>query len=50
VTSEYFVEAACRDEIIRREASTTPFLAKKGDVLIWHAALMHRAGAPRCGP
>ena len=46
VTSEYFVEAACRDEIIRREASTTPFLAKKGDVLIWHAALMHRGGAP----
>lgn len=33
-------------EIARRDAEVVPFLAKKGDVLIWHGRLMHRGSKP----
>ncbi|MET4806363.1 phytanoyl-CoA dioxygenase family protein [Limibacillus sp. MBR-115] len=45
--SEPLVVAACEKEIARRRAETRQFIAKKGDVLIWHGRLLHRGTAPR---
>ena len=40
--AERFVNDAAEREIVRRDAPRRTFLAKKGDVLIWHGRLMHR--------
>jgi hypothetical protein len=45
--SQGWVGEACADEIARRGAEVVPFLARRGDVLFWHASLMHRGSAPR---
>jgi hypothetical protein len=53
VTSERFVVPACEAKIKRSGAEVKQFLAKKGDVLIWHGRLLHRGskakvhGTPR---
>jgi ectoine hydroxylase-related dioxygenase (phytanoyl-CoA dioxygenase family) len=46
-TSQRFVAPAIEAEIARREVKAVPFLAEKGDVLIWHGRLMHRGSAPQ---
>jgi len=40
--SERFVTPAVEAEIKRRGVAPRTFIAKKGDVLIWHGRLMHR--------
>lgn len=45
--SEGWVGEACDEEIARRQASIRPFLGKRGDVLLWHASLVHRGSKPR---
>lgn len=40
--SESFVVPAIEEEIERRDLPTEKFIAKRGDVLIWHSRLMHR--------
>ena len=45
--SEGWVGAACEDEIRRRGVSSRSFLGKRGDVLLWHASLVHRGSKPR---
>jgi hypothetical protein len=45
--SQDFVARAFEAEIAGRGASVKPFLAKRGDALIWHARLLHRGSAPR---
>ena len=37
------------DELERQDARIETFLGKKGDVLVWHACLLHRGSPPR-GP
>jgi hypothetical protein len=46
-TSERFVVPAIEAEMAARGAEIRPFLAEKGDVLIWHGRLLHRGSAPR---
>lgn len=43
--AERFTTPAVEAEIAARGAEIVPFLARRGDVLIWHSRLMHR-GAP----
>jgi len=45
--SEEFVVPAVDAEIVRRGAKVRPFVAKRGDVLIWHGRLLHRGSKPR---
>jgi ectoine hydroxylase-related dioxygenase (phytanoyl-CoA dioxygenase family) len=45
-TTENIVSDACAKEIMRREAEIVTYLPKKGDVLIWHANLIHRGSIP----
>ncbi len=45
--SERFVVPAIEAELQRVNAPVERFLAKKGDVLIWHGRLMHRGSRPR---
>lgn len=40
--AERFVNSAAEEEIARRSIPTQTFLARKGDVLVWHGRLMHR--------
>ena len=44
--SEAFVDPACIEEIKKKQGEIKPFLAKKGDVLIWHGRLLHRGAPP----
>ncbi len=44
--SEEFLTPMFEDIINRGELEKEQFLAKKGDVLIWHARLMHRGTVP----
>jgi hypothetical protein len=44
--SESFVVPAIEAEIQRRGATARQFIAKRGDVLIWHGRLMHRGSMP----
>ena len=37
---------ACEQEINQRNAQVTSYLPKKGDVLLWHARLMHQGSKP----
>ena len=41
------VAEAMEAEIARRGAKVERFLAKKGDVLIWHSCLVHRGSQPK---
>ncbi len=40
--AERFVNQLAQDEIDRRGTPTQKFIARKGDLLIWHGRLMHR--------
>lgn len=40
------VAKACEEEIARRDVHPIRFLAKAGDVLVWHPCLMHRGTVP----
>lgn len=44
--SERFLTPMFEDLLDRGEMKTEKFLAKKGDVLVWHARLMHRGSLP----
>lgn len=41
------VARVCEEEIARRGAAVKTYLPKKGDVLIWHANLVHRGSEPK---
>ena len=45
--SEAFVVPAIDAEIVRRGAEVRSFIAKRGDVLIWHGRLLHRGSKPK---
>ena len=45
--SEAIVVQAFDREIERQGLKTELFMAKKGDVLIWHSRLLHRGSKPR---
>jgi hypothetical protein len=45
--SERFCVPAVETEIARRGIASRTFIAKKGDVLLWHSRLMHRGSNPR---
>lgn len=45
--SERIVTPAIEDEIAARGIAPKQFIAKKGDVLIWHGRLMHRGTEPK---
>lgn len=40
--TERFLNSIVEEELVRRGVQSKKFLAKKGDVLIWHGRLMHR--------
>jgi hypothetical protein len=40
------VARVCEEEITRRNVKISKFLPKRGDVLLWHAHLMHRGSDP----
>ena len=44
--TEQFVDKAAEDEIAKRQAPIETFLGRKGDVLVWHAGLLHRGSPP----
>lgn len=44
--SERFVTPAVNRQIAESGLAARPFLGRKGDVLIWHGALMHRGSKP----
>lgn len=44
--SEEFLTPMFEDILDRGNLTTDKFIAKKGDVLIWHARLMHRGSVP----
>lgn len=44
--SESFVVPAAQEEIDRRGQPAQKFIARRGDVLIWHGRLMHRGSLP----
>lgn len=41
------VARVCEEEIARRGSQVETYLPKKGDVLIWHANLVHRGSEPK---
>lgn len=45
--SERLTTPAIEDKIARSGIPSRSFLAKKGDVLVWHARLVHRGSVPR---
>lgn len=45
--SQDWVGEACEQEIGFRRSEVTPFLGKRGDVLLWNANLVHRGSAPK---
>jgi hypothetical protein len=45
--AERFMTPAIEAEILARGVKPVQFIANKGDVLIWHARLMHRGTPPR---
>lgn len=45
--SEGWVGAACEEEIRRQGVTKKAFYARRGDVLLWHASLVHRGSKPR---
>jgi hypothetical protein len=45
--TESIVTPSWKAEIERRNANVKSFMAKKGDVLIWHSKIVHRGSAPK---
>lgn len=45
--AERFITPAVERQILDAGIPVTPFLARRGDVLIWHGSLMHRGSSPR---
>jgi hypothetical protein len=45
--AEYFVNKAAENHMKRTGLEAVQFDAKKGDILIWHAKMMHRGSIPR---
>jgi hypothetical protein len=45
-TTEPWIARACEEEINRRAADVVTYLPKRGDVLLWHAFLIHRGSRP----
>lgn len=41
-----WVARACEEEMAKRGAKSEKFIAKKGDVLIWHGCLIHQGSRP----
>jgi diketogulonate reductase-like aldo/keto reductase len=46
VVAEYFVNKSVDAHIKETGADVAKFIAKKGDILIWHGKLMHRGSIP----
>jgi len=46
-TSEVFLSNILEERIRRESLAPQQFIAKKGDVLIWHARLLHRGPEPK---
>lgn len=44
--SQDWVGSACQEEIVARGIPVEKFLGKRGDVLLWHASLVHRGSKP----
>ena len=44
--TERFLDEIVANQICERKAPVETFLGKKGDILIWHARLMHRGSVP----
>lgn len=44
--SERILTPLFEAELARRDITPTPFLGKRGDVLIWHSRLLHRGSIP----
>ncbi len=47
INAELFVNPAYAEKIAREGLPSRQFLAKKGDVLLWHPNLVHRGMAPK---
>jgi ectoine hydroxylase-related dioxygenase (phytanoyl-CoA dioxygenase family) len=45
--TERFLDQVLGEEIVRRGAKVETLLGEKGDVLIWHARLVHRGSLPK---
>lgn len=45
--AERYVNPACDAYLRKRKAVSEYFIARKGDVLVWHSGLMHRGSHPR---
>jgi hypothetical protein len=45
--AEYVINPAVERAIAESGAEVCPFLARKGDVLVWHGRLVHRGSEPR---
>lgn len=45
--SQGFVGEACEAAITENKAEVRQFLGKRGDVLLWHASLVHRGSLPK---
>jgi ectoine hydroxylase-related dioxygenase (phytanoyl-CoA dioxygenase family) len=46
LSAERFMTPAIEAEITARKSEIVPFIAQRGDVLIWHGRLMHRGSRP----
>lgn len=44
--SEKILTPIFESEIVRKDLTSTKFLAKRGDVLFWHSRLLHRGSIP----
>jgi hypothetical protein len=47
INAELFVNPAYAEKIAREGVPSRTFLAKKGDVLLWHPNLVHRGSTPK---
>lgn len=45
--TEGWVGDVCEAEILARGKTVTPFIANRGDILLWHASLIHRGSLPK---
>jgi hypothetical protein len=45
--TERFLDDILEAEIINRRASVETFIGQKGDILVWHARLLHRGSPPK---
>ena len=47
IVAEYAVNRSVEQHIKETDSKTEQFMAKKGDILIWHGKLMHRGSTPK---